>query len=411
MKPPTTNRRRFLVEAAATGAALTVAPQLAPARVLGANDRIVLGIIGSGGRGRNLMRRLLKQDGVQFTAVCDVYEPYRDQGLDIAGDKAKGYRDHRALLDDPEIDAVVIGTPDHWHKAQLFDALDAGKDVYLEKPMSWSIDEGREMVAKTRKTDRIVQVGMQRRSAPGVIEARELVQSGILGTVNFAHAQWFWNMKPIPNKQPLEGALDWEQFRGPDSDLELDSPQNARFFQWRYWWDFSGGNMTDQGTHLMDVIQWFLNDGEPPNTAVCSGDVYRLHPAQTPDVFSATFEYPGFLATWTLAYPTSYEDSWRVELQGDQATMVLDKNGYRVYPDPGRGGQMPKPSQDVDAALTATDPHLIDFLECLRDRKEPNAPVEVGHKAVTGPHLANIAMRKQGKAKLTEQGEPDLIGS
>src|SRR6185312_3370938 len=120
---------------------------------------------------------------------------------------------------------------------------------------------------------------------------------GVLGEVNYAQAQWFWNMAPIPEDRPLKGDLDWERFRGPRSTLALDEPSHARFFNWRYFWDFSGGNMTDQGTHLMDVIQWFLNDGKPPRSAVCQGAVYRLQPSETPDVFSAVFEYPGFLAT------------------------------------------------------------------------------------------------------------------
>jgi len=410
MSDRTIDRRQWLTGAATAAGASLLPRRWAPGSVHGANDRILLGIIGSGGRGRNLMKMFLDQSEapVDFVEVCDVYEPYRNQGLEIAGKRAKGRVDHRKLLENDDLDAVIIATPDHWHLPQLKDALDAGLDVYLEKPMSLSIDEGRRMVEMVRATDRVVQIGMQRRSAPGVIEARELVRSGALGAVNFAHAQWFWNMDPIPEERPLKGDLDWERFRGPNSDLELDVPRHARFFNWRYFWDFSGGNMTDQGTHLMDVIQWFLNDGEPPRSAVCSGNVYRLEPAETPDVFTAVFEYPGFLATWTLVYTNSYEDSWRVELQGNEATMVLDKRGYRVYPDPGRGGDPQPPSTEVRAGLTATAPHIQDFLKCVHDRSEPNAPVEVGHKAVTGPHLANVALRRDAKALLNAKGEVEL---
>lgn len=393
------DRRQFVAGAAA--AALALAPRCT---VLGANDSITLGIIGAGGRGRRLMQSFLKQPGAAFAAVCDVYQPHRDQGLKIAGRRARGCVDHRELLDRRDIDAVVIATPDHWHYQHLADAIAAGKDVYVEKPMSWSLDQGRAMVELVRRSRQIVQVGMQRRSAPGVIAARDLVRSGVLGEVNLARAQWFWNMKPIPAERPLQGALDWNRFRGPRSTLPLDAPRHARFFHWRYFWDFSGGNMTDQGTHLMDLVQWFLNDGRPPRAAVCQGGVYRLQPAETPDVFAATFEYPGFLATWTLAYTSSYKDGWRVTLQGDKATMVLDNDGYRVYPDPGRGGKPIPPSHDVKESLTATEPHIENFVACVRTRREPNAPVEVGHRAVAGPHLANLAMRRGARMVLDESG-------
>jgi predicted dehydrogenase len=398
------HRRQFLSSTAAAGLAFTAQARTAAKGAIAANDTIVLGIIGSGRRGRRLMESFLKQPNVAFAAVCDVYEDYRNQGLKIAGEGAKGYLDHRELLDRKDIDAVVIATPDHWHHPQLADAIAAGKDVYLEKPMSWSIEQGQAMVRLVRNAKQVVQVGMQRRSAPGMIEAWTLVQSGLLGEVNFAHAQWFWNMRPLPERRPLQGALDWARFRGPHSTMPLDEPRNSHFFNWRYFWDFSGGNMTDQGTHLMDVIQWFLNDGKPPRSAVCQGNVYRLQPAETPDVFTAVFEYPHFLATWTLAYTNSYQDGWSVTLQGDKATMVLDDKGYRVYPDPGRGKPALPPSHDVKAQLTVTDPHVENFLQCVRTREEPNAPVEVGHNAVSGPHLANIALRKRAKAILAEDG-------
>jgi len=214
------DRRQFLAGAAAAGLGLAARGGTA----LGANDRIVLGIIGSGGRGRSLMQSFLKHPGAEFAAVCDVYDDYRDKGLKIAGDRAKGYLDHRELLDRDDVDAVIVATPDHWHHRHLADAVAAGKDVYVEKPMSKSIEQGQEMVRLVRDSKQVVQVGMQRRSAPGVIEARTLVQSGILGEVNFAAAQWFWNMPRIAESRPLQGTLDWKRFRGPDSTMALDTP-------------------------------------------------------------------------------------------------------------------------------------------------------------------------------------------
>jgi predicted dehydrogenase len=394
----TIGRREFLSTAVGATVALSAASYR---RVLGANERVALGIVGSGGRGRSLMKSFLKNKDVEFAAVCDVYEPYLELGLKEAGNGPKKYSDFRKLLEEREIAAVVIATPDHWHHDQLVASLNAGKDVYLEKPMSLSIEQGAKMVGAVANTSRIVQIGMQRRSAPSVHAAKKLVDDGELGTVSLVRAHWYWNMPALKKDRPLKGNLDWEAFCGPAGKVERtrDGYENVAFWNWRYFWPFSGGNMTDQGTHLMDVIQWFLNDGKPPRSAVCQGQVRRLQPSETPDVFSAVFEYPNFLATWTLDYTNSYKDGWQIVFQGDKATMELDNDGYRVYPDPGRGKKMPEPVKQEKAPVP-TEPHVENFLGCLRSRKQPNAPVEVGHNAVTGPHLANFALRHHCRAVL-----------
>jgi predicted dehydrogenase len=393
-------RRRFLSQAASATAALTSASY---GTILGANERITLGIIGSGGRGRSLMRAFLKNKEVEFTAVADVYAPNLQLGLKEAGGNAKTVPDYRQLLDDKAVKAVVIATPDHWHHDQLLASLQAGKDVYLEKPMSLSIEQGARMVQAVRATDRIVQIGMQRRSAPAVHEAKKIVDDGELGEVSLVRAHWYWNMPRLEANRPLKGQLDWERFCGPagKQPLHHGQHQNVAFLNWRYFWAFSGGNMTDQGTHLMDVVQWFLNDGKPPRSAVCQGLVKRLQPSETPDVFTAVFEYPRFLATWTLDYTNSYKDGWQIVFQGNKATLELDGSGYRVYPDAGRGQPL-LPATKNRKAPVPTEPHVENFLDCLRTRRQPNAPVEVGHHAVAGPHLANVALRRGGRAVLED---------
>ncbi|MCI0455762.1 MAG: Gfo/Idh/MocA family oxidoreductase [Gemmataceae bacterium] len=396
-------RRQFLSQAATATATLTAASY---GKILGANERLALGIIGSGGRGRSLMRAFLKNKEVVFTTVCDVYEPYRQLGLKEAGTSATGLTDYRKLLDDKTVNAVLIATPDHWHHDQLLASLQAGKDVYLEKPMSLTIEQGAAMVRAVRATDRIVQIGMQRRSAPAVHAAKRILDEGELGDVSLVRAHWYWNMPRLVENRPLKGQLDWERFCGPAGKQPLTHGphQNVAFWNWRYFWAFSGGNMTDQGTHLMDVVQWFLNDGQPPRSAVCQGLVKRLQPSETPDVFTAVFEYPRFLATWTLDYTNSYKDGWQIVFQGNKATMELDGSGYRVYPDAGRGKPMLPPSKNMTAPVP-TEPHVENFLDCMRTRKQPNAPVEVGHHAVAGPHLANVALRRGCRAVLGADGK------
>ena len=194
--------------------------------------------------------------------------------------------------------------------------------------MSHSIEQGARMVKAARATRQIVQVGMQRRSSPAVQAAKKAVDDGVLGDIVLARAQWFWNQPPLPKSVELEGKLDWDRFQAPCKHKRPADP--VRWRVWRNFWDYSGGHCTDQGTHLMDVIQWFANDGGPPSAAECHGATYNLIGAEVPDTFCAVFEYPKFVATWTLTYGNSYMDGWTIMLQGRKGTMVLDDRGYRV---------------------------------------------------------------------------------
>jgi predicted dehydrogenase len=394
------NRRNFITGASSVGLGMLSASSMG--RVLGANDRIRLGIIGAGGRGRSLMTSFNKFPNIEFIAVCDVYEPRQQLGLKLAREGAQVTYEYRELLNNKEIDAIVNATPDHWHERIVIDAVQAGKDVYTEKPLALTIEQGARMVKAVRATKQIVQVGMQRRSSEMVQTARKLVADGVLGEIVMARAQWFWNRKPIPRSAKLEGKLDWDRFQGPAKHRR---PLNeVRFLEWRNFWDYSGGHMTDQGTHLMDVIQWFCNDGKPPRAALCHGATYVHLGAEVPDTFCAIFEYPTFLATWTLCYGNSYEDSWKVLIQGKKATLVLDDDGARVFPEPWKRPNIPPtPIYEFKGGIP-TDPHVENFLECMRSRKEPNAPVEAGHNAVFGPHLANLAFFQKKRVTMNEIG-------
>lgn len=396
-------RRRFIANAGAGLAGASLLTAKSYARVIGANERIQLGVIGSGGRGRSVMGSFNKFSPMcEFIHVCDVYEPNINAALKLAREGAKSTMDYRELLANKDVVAVLNATPDHWHANILLDAVAAGKDVYTEKPFSYSIEQGVKMVKGVRATKQIVQVGMQRRSSEAVRNAKKLVDDGVLGKIVMARAQWFWNRKPMPQKLELAGKLDWERFQGPAKKrYPLDE---RRFFHWRNFSDYNGGHMTDQGTHLMDVIQWFCNDGKPPISAVCQGAIYVHKGGDVPDTFSAVFEYPTFLATWTLCYGNSYEDSWKIFIQGKKATMVIDDDGYRVYPEPWNRPNIPPPTIHEYKGGIPTEPHVKNFLDCVKSRQEPNAPVEVGHNAVTGPHLANLALRQQKRVVLSNDG-------
>ncbi len=365
-----------------------------PQVAAGANDRVSVALIGAGGRGRRVMGAF-RELGSPIPAVCDVYEPNLARGLEEAGEGSQAYRDYREVLDRQDVDAVLIATPDHWHVPMMLDAVSAGKDVYCEKPMSHSISEGVRAIRGVRATDRVVQIGMQRRSTPWIIEMQRSVAEGAIGKITMARAEWNWAIsRPLDNSE-LPGELDEQRFLGGAAR----SLEPMMFRRWRYFWAFSGGNMTDQGTHLMDVIQWFAGVGAP-RSAVCQGTVIGMHGSQTPDSFIAAFDYGDFLASWNLNYNNDFRNGWRIELLGDQGTVVLDGGGYRLYAAPWRQNQEPVKFHED---RLPTIPHVRNFLECVRSRQDPNAPVEVGHRAVCGPHLANIAYHRRSAAFLNPE--------
>jgi predicted dehydrogenase len=242
---------------------------------------------------------------------------------------------------------------------------------------------------------------MQRRSSPAVRAAKKLIDDGTLGDVILVKAQWNWNRPPLPTTFELQGKLDWDRFQSPCENKRPLDP--VRWRVWRNFWDYSGGHCTDQGTHLMDVIQWFLNDGKAPLAAQCHGATYNLLGAEVPDTFCAIYEYPKFMATWTLTYGNSYHDGWTIFFQGRKGTMELDDRGYRIFAEPWpKDGTQPEAKMEYKGGIP-TEPHVENFLACLRSRQEPNAPVEVGHHAVCGPHLANMSLHRKRRATLNPE--------
>ena len=383
------NRRDFLKAAA-------VAPLFVPQSAFGANDRITYGIIATGGRGRYLNRYFMKL-GAQCVALCDVYEPHLEEARKDSPADAKTYVDYHELLQQPGLDAVVLAGPDHHHCPMLLASLDAKKDVYAEKPLSKSLEESQKMIQAVEKSKQVVQVGMQRRSAESIMKAKRLVDDGVLGRVTMVKPQWHWNISKELDNSPLPGKIDWNRFLGSARKRDLEP---MRFRRWRYFWDYAGGNMTDQGTHLMDVVQWFMQSG-PPKSALMHGYVAKMKGAEHPDVFTAVFEFPQFMATWSLNYDNSYENGWSIMFQGDKATMILDEDGYRVFAEPWKRAAEPLYQEKAPVPIES---HIQNFLDCIRSRNEPNCPVHIAAQAVAGPHMANQAFLKGKKMALSSDG-------
>ncbi len=379
---------------------LRAAPLVLSSSVFGANDQPSFGMIGTGLRGRWL-HGAFQGLGARCVALCDVYEPNLNLAREKSPPDARPYADHRDLLNHPGLDFVVIATPDHHHCPMLLDALSAGKDVYLEKPLSMTLEQSRKMVDAVKRSDRIVEIGMHRRSMKFVYDAKKMVDDGVLGRISMVKALWNWHFQMPLENDPMEGKLDWARFLGPAPKRPLEP---RRFRWWRGFWDYSGGNMTDQGTHLMDVVQWMTNSSAPLS-AVCQGKINGIVGAEVPNVFTAVFEYPEFIATWTLNYRSTYENDWSIQFQGERAAMVLDRSGLHLYKD---AGEMRKPwTLREKAELLADKPdldkpeaHPQNFLDCIRSRKQPNCTVEIAAAAVAGPHMANLAYRQQRLIKL-----------
>ena len=388
-KSPSWNRRRFLGATVGGSAALALAPRRAAASAIGANDRIRIGVAGTGGRARYLMRLLKELPGCEMVAVSDVYEPRMLEAAEIAGPSAAKHADYRRILDDKDVHAVVVGSPDHWHLEMTSDAVAAGKDVYLEKPVSRTLEEGDAFLKLAEGTKQVVQTGTQQRSWEHFALGKQIVDSGKLGQVTFVHTYWHQRMGTGPWPEVDQSRLDWKSWLG----AAPDQPWNPeRFFRWRHFRDFGGGVLTDLLTHWIDVVHWYMGVTAPVAATVTSAK-YRIKTMDWPDTITATLEYPkDFMVTHTGTYASTIDDGG-LEFRGDQATLKVDRERLAVYTEASRKGQpwrqTPEPEILVRSLGDGTSAHLANWLDCIRSRNTPNAPVRVGVEAARAAHVAN----------------------
>jgi len=383
--------RRDFLSVAARGAAAAL-PALSYSRVLGANDRIALGVIGPGDRGQHDMGLFLETGQVEVVALADIYGDHVEQARAKAPG-AKAFTDHRELLALKGIDAVLIATPDHWHAPCAIDALNAGKDVYVEKPLTLKIDEGPQIVKAARVNGRICQVGMQQRSGKHYIQAKqEYLETGKLGKITLARTWWHGNsyhLRRAPASLQIKPAnLDWAHFLGRLRWRDYDPQQ---YFNWRAYLDYGGGQVTDLFTHWIDVVHMFMGS-DIPKSAVAAGGVYAYKDGRTaPDTINVLLEYPAeFTATFeaTLAPGITGE---AVEFCGAEGRLWIDRGRYEFHA-VGNGG---KPVIVEADHYDFTLDHIKNFLECMRTRKLPNGDVLIGHRSAQASHLGNIAYEEK----------------
>ncbi|HXW06485.1 MAG TPA: Gfo/Idh/MocA family oxidoreductase [Vicinamibacterales bacterium] len=377
------DRRDFI----RTAGAATAATALSYTRILGANDRVRLGLIGCGSRGVGDMNNFLKLEGVEAVALCDVYSAQVDVARKSAP-AAKTCRHHRELLEMKDVDAVIIAVPDHWHTPMTIEALNAGKDVYVEKPLTLRVEEGPDIVKAARVNNRICQVGMQQRSGAHYIQAKqEFFDSGKLGKITLVRTWWHGNtfhLRRAPESLRTKPAdLDWGRFLGPVSWRDYDPQQ---YYNWRAYLDFGGGQITDLFTHWIDVVHMFMGQ-DIPIAAAASGGVYNYKDGRTaPDTIHVLLEYPKeFTATFEATLVPSITGA-AIEFCGTEGRLVISRARYEVF-QPNNG----TPIASVQATGHMDRDHMQNFLECMRSRRLPNGDVLIGHRSAQASHLGNIA--------------------
>lgn len=380
-----TTRRHFLQASLAALPALTAAN--AAARP---GDKVVLAVLGVRGRGKALLKNFAAQDNVEIGYVCDpdlnVVPSALKELPKTHKREPKVVQDMRHAFDDKDVDAVVIAAPDHWHALATIRACQAGKHVYVEKPVSHNLIEGRRMVEAARNYNRVVQVGTQRRSGEFLHQAAEFVRSGKLGKIPFARGWIAGDRKTIGKKSDgkVPDKVDYNLWLGPAAERVFN--ENRFHYNWHWFWDYGTGELGNNGIHCLDVIRWLLNVDAPQRVTCGGGKFFYEDDQETPDTQIATFDFANCSVTWEhriWAKTGVRNQSFGVELVGEKGTFVFDSKGWRVE----NGPEGQAKTSEVER------PHLRNFLECIKSGKRPNADIEEGHKSTRLCHLGNIAYR------------------
>jgi predicted dehydrogenase len=411
------SRRGFLETAgmSATAAALASTPKQARA-IQGANDRPRLALIGAGSRGNQLLDTFLGRDpqDFEFVAVADVDDHHADETADKIAKKAKGgkkpetMRDYRKILDNKDVDAVVVATPDHWHAHPAIEACKAGKDVYVEKPVAHNVAEGQAMLKAARKYNRVMAVGTQQRSSHHFQHAVEAVRSGQIGKVFWVQTWNFENISPVGmSDEPDSNApdyVDYDRWLGPAPQKPFNKNRFHLLFRWFF--DYAGGMMSDWGVHLNDIVLWALDQKAPRFVSTSGGILTTKDNRDTPDTLQVVYDFPGCTLTYSMRKGNGLQlngHSYGILFCGTDGSLLLDREGYDIIPDKVIEpygfklvyGERPLRKITLEAKHEKGDdgqgPHITNFLECLKTRARPTCDIEIAHKSTNTCHLGNIA--------------------
>ncbi len=409
------NRRSFIGQATKSTVGLTTAVIATQARpVLGANDKVLMALIGCGGRGTSLVRGFARRDDVKVTYLCDLNKNRGNDLFDMLksqhNEGLKKVNHYQHVFDANDVDAVIVATPDHWHGPATIFACQAGKDVYVEKPPSHNVWEGRKMVEAAQRYKRVVQVGTQNRSAPYVLEALKYIQEGGLGKIPLCKV---YNLKSggeyhlPPNGEPPEG-FDWNTWLGPAPER----PYNSSIVHggWHKFWAYSGGDMADDGVHQLDIARMLIGKAYPRGVHASGGKLAFDDDREAPDTQTVTYDFDDTVMTFELTQYAPYmfktpssirssdefpywpQNSTRIELYGTKRQMIIGRHGG--------GWQVLTSDHKVVEEMPGRIPeyeHKQNFIDCIRSRKQPNADIEEGHRSACLVHLGNIALRVGSK--------------
>jgi predicted dehydrogenase len=406
-----------------TLAALSTTAALSSLRVFGANDRVRLGFIGLGNRGDQVLDAFLKQSDAEVVAVCDIYDRYLGFAAQKIGTSPKQFKDYRQLLALKDVDAVIIATPDHWHALQTIHACEAEKDVYVEKPTSLRVAEGRAMVEAVKRHGRVCQAGLHRRSSAMCREMAEFVRSGGIGKVTGARCfhiqnEWPKGIGNPPDSEPPAG-FDWETWMGPAPKVPFN--RNRAHYQFRWFFDYSGGQITNNGIHYLDLIHWALGQNAPLAVTAMGGKFAIEDNREIPDTMEAIWHYPdNTLVMYTQFNANSAGAAAKpceIEFRGTKGTLYMRSNGWEVVPenitqhefprrDPTqrslergwRTGEAPMIEPKKITGPADTTDHARNFLDCIKSRAACNSDMESAHRSTCTTLIANIAL--QTKAQL-----------
>lgn len=393
------SRREFVrTSALAAGALAFAGPLIRSAGQAGANDKIRVALIGCGGQGVRDLGFFLANPEVECPVVCDVDDSHLANGVKACTAKNRPApateRDFRRVLERKDLDAVIVGTPDHWHALPTVLACQAGLDVYVEKPLATTIDEGRAMVEAAQRYGRVVQMGSQWRSCNHIVEAAEFVKSGKLGKVSMVRA-WAWldwqpTMGRLADDTPPAG-LDYDLWLGPAPKRPYN--KNRCHYNFRWFWDYAGGLMTDWGVHLINMCLMGMGM-DAPKTVTSSGGTYvQDDMRETPDSQLAVYEFPDYMLVWEHKSGMGVglnSRPWGISWSGTEGTIFLNSDGYEIVPERRLANLEPK---KVKPSGSPHPQHVRNFLDCMKSRQQPVLNVETGHHVSSVAHLGNIAYR------------------
>ncbi len=409
-------------------------------RVLGANDRVQVGFIGCGLIGLRHIADFKQFPDADLTAVCDVYEPRIEYAQAHCGSRPRGYHDFRKLLENKDVNAVVVSTPDHWHALPTILACAAGKDVYVEKPMTLFVREGRWMTTAARRYNRIVCVGTQGRSGTHIPEVMELLRQRTAGQIHSVRFSAYRNIMPgfgRPADGPPPAGLDYDLWLGPAPERPYNP--NRSLYHFRWFWDYSGGQMTNLGAHDMDLVHFLLGATAPKSVDSAGGRYALQDNGETPDTQDAVWEYPGFLVEGSFREASgsrrgsggTASSLAGVQFCGTQGLLAVSRGGYEFVPDmrivpesaippwsappghPQAADVTPTPyAQPRKGSGDAPEPmihHARHFLDCVKSRQRPVADVEDGHRVAVSCHLANLSLQL-GRKLVWDADKEEIVG-